>query len=92
MQPRARTKAKKFNESRMFQGLMLTLLALALVACGAGGGGGTNVNISGSGVVGVSSGGDYGFYGGGSGPPPGRTASERQARKEYYRGPRGQEF
>jgi hypothetical protein len=29
---------------------------------------------------------------GGAGPPPGRTASERAARKEYYRGPRADEF
>jgi hypothetical protein len=28
----------------------------------------------------------------GLGPPPGRTADERQARKDYYRGPRGDEF
>ena len=26
------------------------------------------------------------------GPPPGRTGAERQARKDYYRGPRGDEF
>jgi len=26
------------------------------------------------------------------GPPPGRTEAERQARKDYYRGPRGDEF
>lgn len=26
------------------------------------------------------------------GPPSGRTESERQARKDYYRGPRGDEF
>jgi len=25
-------------------------------------------------------------------PPPGRTSAERQARKDYYRGPRGDEF
>lgn len=25
-------------------------------------------------------------------PPPGRTESERQMRKAYYRGPRGNEF
>lgn len=27
-----------------------------------------------------------------AGPPPGRTAAERSARREYYQGPRGQEF
>ncbi len=29
---------------------------------------------------------------GGVGPPPGRTAAERQARKTYYGGPRGEEW
>lgn len=29
---------------------------------------------------------------GGLAPPPGRTSAERQARKDYYRGPRGNEF
>jgi hypothetical protein len=29
---------------------------------------------------------------GGAGPAPGRTEAERQARKDYYQGPRGDEF
>lgn len=29
---------------------------------------------------------------GGLAPPRGQTSAERQARKEYYRGPRGDEF
>ncbi|MFT7596707.1 MAG: hypothetical protein ACI8R4_004046 [Paracoccaceae bacterium] len=29
---------------------------------------------------------------GGIGPPSGRTGAEREARKDYYRGPRGDEF
>ena len=29
---------------------------------------------------------------GGAGPPPGRTEAERQARKDYYGGPRGDEW
>ncbi len=29
---------------------------------------------------------------GGAGPAPGRTEAERQARKAYYKGPRGDEF
>lgn len=29
---------------------------------------------------------------GGVGPAPGQTDAERQARKDYYRGPRGDEF
>lgn len=29
---------------------------------------------------------------GGVGPPPGRTPAERQARKTYYGGPRGEEW
>lgn len=29
---------------------------------------------------------------GGLAPPPGRTEAERQARRSYYQGPRGDEF
>ena len=29
---------------------------------------------------------------GGLGPPSGRTETERQTRKDYYRGPRGDDF
>jgi hypothetical protein len=29
---------------------------------------------------------------GGLAPPPGQTEAERQASKDYYRGPRGNEF
>lgn len=27
-----------------------------------------------------------------AGPPPGRSETQRSARRDYYRGPRGQEF
>lgn len=71
--------------------MIIMLAALGLSACGPVGG--TDVRISGSGAVGVSTSADYGYSGRiGGGPPPGRTASERQARKDYYRGPRGNEF
>lgn len=66
---------------------------LALAACGSTGGTGPDIRVSGSAAVGASTGGVSGHGGPiGSGPPPGRTASERQARKDYYRGPRGDEF
>lgn len=68
------------------------LLCLALFAAACGPVTSTDVRVSGSGAVGVSSGGTSVSYFGGGGPPPGRTAAERQARKDYYRGPRGQEF
>lgn len=53
----------------------------------------TNVSVSGDGVVGISTGTSASYATGAiGGPPPGRTSSERTARKEYYRGPRGDEF
>lgn len=73
-------------------------LALALVLAGCtGGGGGVDLSVSGDAAVGVSSSsgpssGTVRYGGGLAGPPPGRTAEERQARKDYYRGPRGDEF
>ena len=68
------------------------LLVLGLAACTAGSGG--SVSVSGDGAVGISasSGATVQASGGLGGPPPGRTSAERQARKDYYRGPRGQEF
>lgn len=39
-----------------------------------------------------SSAGTYNVAVGGAPPPPGRTDAERQARRDYYRGPRGDEF
>ena len=75
---------------------LLPVAILALAGCG--GGSGATASLSGSAAIGVSSGDEvdgvrYGSYGGSlGGPPPGRTSSERQARKDYYRGPRGDEF
>ncbi|MEX0284376.1 MAG: hypothetical protein AB3N23_07165 [Paracoccaceae bacterium] len=51
---------------------------------------GTDIRVGGSGSVGISTSASYGYTSGfGGGPPPGRTEAERQARKAYYRGPRG---
>ena len=70
---------------------------VALAGCeGAFGGAGSNVSVTGEGTVGVGSGGvplsnNY-YTGAWGGPPSGRTPAERQARKDYYMGPRGSEF
>lgn len=68
---------------------MVAIMVLAVAGCD-GTGTSTNVSVSGSGAVGISTGisGAKGYYGG-AGLPPGRTPSERAARREYYRGPRG---
>ncbi len=42
--------------------------------------------------TGGSSGGPPNIAAGGLPPAPGRTDAERQARRDYYRGPRGDEF
>ena len=75
--------------------VLAPFLGLVLLAgCENGGGGGTtNASIGGSAAIGVSSGNlDTDIARGGSGPPLGRTAAERQARRDYYSGPRGFEF
>lgn len=73
--------------------ILILVLAATLTLAGCDGTGTSSVRVSGNAAVGVSTGDSY--YGegyGGSGPPPGRTAAERQARKDYYRGPRGLEW
>ncbi len=71
---------------------VLGLALLVLAGCEPGGGG-ANVTVGGTVAVGVSSGsGTSVSYRGGVGPPPGRTPTERQARRDYYRGPRGDHF
>ena len=35
---------------------------------------------------------DFAIGGARGGPPPGRTDAEREARRNYFRGPRGDEF
>ena len=73
-------------------------VVIGLSACDGGSVGGQSVDLSVSGDAAVgasaSSGGATNFPAGGArgGPPPGRTDAERQGRKNYYRGPRGQEF
>lgn len=61
----------------------LPLLVGALVAVSA-----CQPTVSGSVSVGATS----PVFSSGSPPPPGRTDAERQARRDYYRGPRGDEF
>ena len=70
----------------------IPIALLSLAACQPGGTGGA-IDISGHAAIGASSG-SYQNYGHstGSGPPPGRTVTERQARKDYYRGGRAQDF
>lgn len=73
--------------------LIVPFLFAFLAACDPYATGSTGVRVSGSAAVGVSTGGSVASerYGG-SGPPPGRTPAEREARKTYYQGPRGEEF
>lgn len=73
--------------------LILGGVLMALAACEPGYSAADNgVRVGGSVAVGVSTGGEYGADRFGTGPAPGRTAQERQARKDYYRGPRGDRF
>lgn len=72
-------------------GFAVALLPLA--ACDPGTPTATDIRVSGNVAVGMSVGDGYVTVGrGGNGPPPGRTAAEREARRDYYRGPRGHEF
>lgn len=73
-------------------GTIVGLMSIvALAACEGGGGA---VSFGGNAAVGVSSGGSYDtdVNVGGAGPAPGRTQAARQERKDYYRGPRGNDF
>lgn len=79
--------------------LLLPLLLVALAACDpyapteySAPAGPSGVRVSGSAAIGVSSDGLLSNSYGGSGPPPGRTPAEREARQKYYQGPRGNEF
>jgi hypothetical protein len=68
--------------------LVLPAVLVLVAGCTANGG----ASLSGSGAIGVTTDGFYAQGHGGSGPPPGRTQAEREQRKDYYRGPRGDEF
>lgn len=66
--------------SRCFLFFALSGAILGLVACDS------------TGTPSVAPGAHSAYVTGGLAPPPGRTSAERQARKAYYRGPRGSEF
>ncbi|GAA6193891.1 hypothetical protein NBRC116597_38120 [Phaeobacter sp. NW0010-22] len=57
---------------------LVACAALVLTAC--------QPSVSGNASFGIST------SAGSLPPPPGRTAAERRASKDYYRGPRGDEF
>ncbi|MFV0512458.1 MAG: hypothetical protein ACK5MY_02305 [Jhaorihella sp.] len=72
---------------------LLPFLLLGLAACEPGvNAGSSGIRVGGSAAIGVSSDGVMPDRFGGSGPPPGRTPAEREARHKYYQGPRGDEF
>lgn len=72
---------------------LLPFLLLGLAACQPDStGGSSGIRVGGSAAIGLSSDGSMSNRFGGSGPPPGRTPAEREARQKYYQGPRGEEF
>ncbi|MCB1362741.1 MAG: hypothetical protein KDK02_01375 [Rhodobacteraceae bacterium] len=72
---------------------LLPFLLLGLAACEPGATGGSpGIRVGGSAAIGLGSDGAMANRHGGSGPPPGRTPAEREARHKYYQGPRGEEF
>lgn len=73
--------------------LLPAALFLALPACDPSlTTGSSGVRVSGNAAIGIGSDGSYLNRFGGSGPPPGRNPSEREARQKYYQGPRGNEL
>jgi len=62
-----------------FPRYFLILALFSLAACEPSGGAAVSTSPSTGVVAGLA-------------PPPGQTSAERQTRKDYYRGPRGDEF
>jgi len=71
---------------RAFMVVLLPVLSWAVAACEA------DIDFRNPGGTKVKS--TTSIFGppGGVAPPPGRTPEERAARRDYYRGPRGDEF
>lgn len=71
---------------RSLWAILMLVLAWSLAGCEA------NIDFRGQGGTKITS--TRTVFGppGGLPPPPGRTAEERAARRDYYRGPRGAEF